>query len=274
MNYQEVEERIKAGYRQVRTQYRRDDEIEVQTENHRRLCQALKRICASFDHPIAVLDAGCGTGRYFHCLENVESLVGLDISEEMLEAALHPVLQEQVRVRNITLKRGNIFLTSFPAESFDLIYSLGMFGHGCPVTVEICDRFHDWLKPGGRLLFNIVDFSALPWWYRARRRLRTLIYPVLTKNFQRKLDQREQLSPFFSLTKRQLEGILTKTKFKTFDISSHECLSPLWRGKHLECRAAKPVTATSNHQGAAASGNEHAYKVVLTVGEAAVAATS
>ena len=34
MNYEAVEETIKAGYREVSSQYRTDDEIEVTTANH------------------------------------------------------------------------------------------------------------------------------------------------------------------------------------------------------------------------------------------------
>src|SRR5579862_4239439 len=63
MNYEVVEETIKAGYRAVSSQYRRDDEIEVTTANHHRICNTLQRICGSFPHPIRVLDVGCGTGR-------------------------------------------------------------------------------------------------------------------------------------------------------------------------------------------------------------------
>jgi ubiquinone/menaquinone biosynthesis C-methylase UbiE len=71
MNYEAVEETIKAGYREVSSQYRHDDEIEVTTANHHRICSTLQRICVSFPHPIKALDVGCGTGRYFHCLTNV-----------------------------------------------------------------------------------------------------------------------------------------------------------------------------------------------------------
>jgi SAM-dependent methyltransferase len=240
MNYHEVEQRIKAGYREVNAQYRRDDEIEVQTKNHQRLSESLKRICHSFPYAINVLDVGCGTGRYFHCLENVSKLTGIDISEEMLSSAAAPVCANQISIKEIRLIRENIYLAQFPAQSFDFIFSLGMFGHGCPVTIEICDKIYEWLKPGGKLLFNIVDFAGLPLWYRARRQARKIIYPALTKGLQQILDEREQRFPFFGLTKTQLEKILTATALRDYTVSSHACESPLWNGRHLECLATKP----------------------------------
>lgn len=240
MNYQAVEETIKAGYREVSSQYRRDDEIEVTTPNHHRICATLQRICVSFPHPIKALDVGCGTGRYFHCLTNVDDLTGMDISEEMLqEAESNPVRQEMISVKRIKLIRGNAYLTSFPSGRFHFIYSLGMFGNGCPVTVEICNRFHDWLAPGGKLYFNTVDFAGLPLWYRARRQARDFVYPMLTRRLQSVLDERESRQPWFSMNKDQLEDVLRQTKFKTFQIASHVCQSPLWSGRHLECIASK-----------------------------------
>ncbi len=239
MDYLEVEEQIKAGYRLVIAQYRRDDEIEVQSENHRRQAQTLKRICRAFAQPICVLDLGCGTGRYFHCLEKVERLVGLDISEDMLIAARNPVRNELISDFRIELLRSNAYLAEFPPNSFHFVYSLGMFGHGCPVTVDICNRCHDWLVPGGKLLFNVVDTAGLPFWTRARRRIKNFIYPRLTSSLKRRLDERERRSPFFALSRDDLVSIMSGTYFKNFQVISQPCLSPLWNGRHLECLATK-----------------------------------
>jgi SAM-dependent methyltransferase len=157
MNYAVVGEKVSASYKAVFQQYRRDDEIEVASENHRHLSGILTQLTTSFPRPVRVLEAGCGTGRYFHCLRNVEELVGLDVCPEMLQAAEHPVREEEITVPNIRLICENVFLASLPTNSFDAIYSLGMFGNGCPVTTDILGRFHDWLAPGGKLFFNAVD---------------------------------------------------------------------------------------------------------------------
>lgn len=241
MNYEAVEETIKAGYRAVSSQYRRDDEIEVTTANHHRICSTLQGICLSFPDPIRVLDVGCGTGRYFHCLTNVEELTGVDISDDMLRAAETPVRQELISVKKIRRIRSNIYLSSFEPESFQFIYSLGMFGNGCPVTVELCDKFHEWLAPGGKLYFNTVDFSGLPLWYRARRQARHFVYPMLSRRLQTILDEREARQPSFSMNRGDLEAIIRRTKFSAFQIKSHKCQSPLWNGRHLECIATKTV---------------------------------
>ena len=240
IDFLEAERKVRSDYSQVSQTYRRDDEVEVTTENHRHLGRRLKEVCHSFEHPIRALDVGCGTGRYFHCLENVRSLVGLDVSEEMLTAAREPVRAEELSVGAIELRRGNVYLADFAAGSFDFIYCLGMFGHGCPLTLEVCDKFFQWLAPGGRLFFNAIDPAGLPVDFRFRRWLRSLIYPVAGKSLRRWFDERERLSPFFCLSRQELEQLMARTPFNRFEISSRKITSPLWKGRHLECLAIKP----------------------------------
>jgi ubiquinone/menaquinone biosynthesis C-methylase UbiE len=239
MNYQAVEEIIKTGYREITPQYRRDDEIEVTTENHRRISGNLKEICRSFPHPINVLDVGCGTGRYFHCLTNVGELTGIDITEEMLRAAGNPVHQEQISIPCIRLIRANLYLTKFNPASFHFIYSLGMFGNGCPVTAEICDKFHDWLVPGGKLYFNTVDTDGLPLLHRVRRQVRGMVYPILTSRIRATLDERNSRHPFYGMSSHELKSVMDKSRFTRFQVKSHICRSPLWNGRHLECVATR-----------------------------------
>jgi SAM-dependent methyltransferase len=239
MNYQVVEETIRAGYREAFERYRRDDEVEVTTPNHRRIQAKLRKLCLSFDHPIRVLDVGCGTGRYFHCVSNATDLTGIDISEDMLHAAENPVLPQAITVSNIRLKRANVYVEEFPAGAFDMVYSLGVFGDGCGVTTELCNKFHDWLAPGGKLYFNNVDMAGVPLSYRARQHIRELIYPVLTSRQRAALDERRARRPFFALTRRGLETIVRQSRFKKFEIESHPCETPLGWGRHLECVAVK-----------------------------------
>jgi hypothetical protein len=117
-----------------------------------------------------------------------------------------------------------------------------MFGHGSPVTPAVCDSLFSWLRPGGVLFFNAVDFAGLPFHYRLRRRVRNLLYPALPAAIKGTLDERESRSPFFPVTAHQLSNILHETRIQHFTIESQPCLSPLWDGHHLECQAVKPLT--------------------------------
>jgi SAM-dependent methyltransferase len=239
MDVRLAEENLRGSYRDGCAAYRKDDEIEVTTPHHQRLRKVLGEMTASFGRPVAVLEAGCGTGRYFHCLRNVERLVGLDISPEMLEAARHPVRESEITAEDIQLIRGNVFTADLEPDSFDLIYSLGMFGFGCPVTPEICARFHEWLKPGGKLFFNVIDRGGWPLPMRIRGTLRNWVYAVAPGGLRECMDQRAHHTPLFDLTHRELESILRRTPFQKYRIKSERCLSPLWNGSHLEVLAEK-----------------------------------
>jgi SAM-dependent methyltransferase len=239
MDYELVGANIRASYKEVSPRYRLDDEIEVTTENHRHFSQILRDITSSFGHPIRVLDAGCGTGRYFHCVENVDLLVGLDVSPDMLKSAEFPVRQSEIAARELRLMCGNIYLTSFLPASFDFIYSLGMFGHGCPVTSEICDRFYEWLTPNGKLFFTTVDLESLGLQYRLRRCFGRVLKPILPPAVRERLEDRQRRLPFFGMTRKDLQRVMENSSFRDFAIAKHVSSTPLWQGTLLECTASK-----------------------------------
>ena len=239
IDLRKVEQNLQAAYRKVHVQYRRDDELEVNTSHHRRLALILEQITSSFGHPISVLDMGCGTGRYFHCLKNVERLVGVDLSPEMLQAAQVPVRQGEISAEKIELFQANAHLVSLPAESFDFIYSLGMFGHGCPVTVDLCNKFCSLLKPGGTLFFNVLELRTLAVVIRMRNKAGRWLRALIPEHWQRALEERRPQVPFYGLTKRGLTSVLRASHFRQFTIFNLRCRSPLWKGIHLECEALK-----------------------------------
>lgn len=227
------------GYAKAAEQYRRDDEVEVGTANHRRICGNLARISSSFGRKIHVLDVGCGTGRYFHCLKNVELLVGVDLSAEMLRAAEKPVKCEEVSAENIRLLQRNIYEHTFSSGMFDFIYSFGVFGHGARLTVELCRKFHDWLGYDGRLYLDAIESSDDPPLIWARRRIKRALQPLLPQSVKRKLEEREARLPVLAMTHEELDDVMRAGGFTDFSISANPCHSPLWSGVHLECVAIK-----------------------------------
>src|SRR5258708_702963 len=108
-----------------------------------------------------------------------------------------------------------------------------MFGNGCPVTVELLNRFYDWLAPGGQLFLNVVDIATLSRSRRTRRQVRNILYPFLPRGVRQAFDRRVHV-PFCGLSKTDLDRILRASRFTDFSISSQVCHSPLWKGRHLE----------------------------------------
>lgn len=220
-------------------QYRADDEIEAQSENHRRLGGELRQLCRSFPHAIRVLEIGCGTGRYFHWLENVELLVGTDISQQMLKMAEHPLHESAVTAKEIRLVHGNVFEMEFAPESFDLIYSLGVFGYGAVWTPAIAAKVHGWLSPGGRLFFDAIKRPHSPTRLdRLKQSVKCALYPALPEAVRNRLNARQAV-PMVPHTARQIDKATRQAGFRECIITSQGCQSPLWNGVHLECQARK-----------------------------------
>ena len=134
---------------------RRDGELE-HVPSHQELLSWLGGVCDRFERPIAVLDLGCGTGRYFWGLRRVASLVGLDASAAMLDQARQPIHGDRLKGVAITLVKGDLMTHVFPPASFDFVYSIGVLAEHVPLDRTLVSRVAAWLKPGGRFAFTTV----------------------------------------------------------------------------------------------------------------------
>lgn len=239
MDYQKIETKMKESYAAVARLYRNNDERDATGPDHQRIGSILSSLCHSFRRPISVLDIGCGTGRYFHCLSNVLKLTGMDVSQAMLEEARYPVCAKDISAAEIELVCGNFYTANFKPGSFDFIYSLGVFGNGCALTPELFNKFHRWLSPDGCLFLDAIDSSGDPWMKRMRRQLKRLVYQRLPNRLQNAWDERSGWLPFFVTSRPHLEGLLRKTRFRYFSVESNAYSLPTGAGRKLECLASK-----------------------------------
>lgn len=246
MNHRHYGPELAASYNRRAQQYRRDDDIEARSENHYRIGGNLRRICRAYPQPIRVLELGCGTGRYFHWLENVDLLVGTDLSEEMLKQARRPVRADEVTIREIRLIPGDIYEMSFDPGSFDFIYCMGVFGYGAALTPELCRSLHTWLAPAGRLYFDAIEIPSENRKDRLKRTIKSRVMPFLPAALRHRLAHRNSGVPVIRHTRRDVERVMEASGFLDFALSSNFCHSPLWSGVHLECIARKDAATNSN----------------------------
>lgn len=108
----------------------------------------------------AVLDLGCGYG--WHCrymrVQGAARVVGVDISEKMLEQA-----QRSTSDPAIEYKRMAIEDIHFETGSFDIVFS-SLALHYVQQYEEVCKKVYSYLKPGGKFVFSVEHpvFTAIP----------------------------------------------------------------------------------------------------------------
>lgn len=160
-----------AGY--ART-YRDRDDVGRDEPSHRDLGEFVDELTSTLPHNARVLDLGCGTGRYFHCIRQPVHLVGLDLSPAMLAEAQHPTDAARL-VSSVHLVCGSLFAAPFKRQCFDLVYCLGLLGHHIPLEERILRQVHGWLKPGGLFGFTADDADsprATSWRHERAQQLR------------------------------------------------------------------------------------------------------
>lgn len=155
----------------------RDEELEGVGSYHS-LVRWVGEVCDRFGHPIDVLDLGCGTGRYFWGLRNVNTLTGLDASEPMLAEAAHPTRAGEINARQIRLVKGDVATHQFPDSSFDLVYAVGVLAEHVALTRALVERVARWLKPNGRFAFTTIDPHSPDVPLTLPRRLATAALPL------------------------------------------------------------------------------------------------
>ena len=136
--------------------YRAHDEALDGGQAIARLGEWLHGVCGRFNGPIDALDLGCGTGRYFHALDGVRRLVGIDASSAMLERARQPAGALRMVPGWLTLIEGDFLHQDFEPRQFDLVYSIGVLAEHSPFDESVAARVNGWLKPGGRFAFTTV----------------------------------------------------------------------------------------------------------------------
>ncbi len=190
--------------------YRESDGRWINAPTHTELNEFVTEVSMSFGRPIAVLDLGCGTGRYFHCLRNLRSLTGVDISPDMLRLARHPVREGDV-LCPLTLVCGNIADVRFADKSFDLIYSMGVFGHFLPLDAYILEKVERMLKGGGMFVFTVVDKNS-PRTTSWKRRAAETVLPMLPRSLKRNVQARLRS---FCVSEDELRSLITRAQLFT-----------------------------------------------------------
>lgn len=170
--------------------YRAHDEGLSGTPAYEQFVGWLSDVCRRFDRPIDVLDLGCGTGRYFWALSRVQSLTGLDASTAMLTHARTPFRANDVTAGSIALVCGDLVTASFPQDSFDLVYSIGVLAEHAPLSAAVVERVSHWTRVGGRFAFSTVHPASPSVPQTLPRRVATALAPWLPAAIGRRVRAR------------------------------------------------------------------------------------
>ena len=209
---------------QYARRYRDRDEQLDAVGSYQELVQWLGGVCDRFDHPIDVLDLGCGTGRYFWGLRNVQTLTGLDASAPMLAEAKMPTHADRIRAQRIELIHGDLASQQFPAARFDLVYSIGVLAEHVPLNRSLVERVAAWLKPGGRFAFTTVDPQSPDVPKTAARRIASAVLPAVPGDAGRRLHERLMAGGMYGdarWIRQQLDGLFAIESLEQYQSDVH-----------------------------------------------------
>lgn len=179
--------------------------------------ESIRKGCENRDRKVSVLELGCGTGRYFHFLKNVEKLTGIDISADMIKAASKQV-NSIPELKNITELVNSSIEDFNTEEKFDFIYSIGTLGEYCEFNKQLLEKILCLLKPDGSFFFTIVDSESYQnneyiW---PRKKLQRFLLKLLPKKWRSKIDASSLITEDWKelfLTEKQLKFVLESADY-------------------------------------------------------------
>jgi cyclopropane fatty-acyl-phospholipid synthase-like methyltransferase len=101
-----------------------------------------------------VLDLGCGEGYVSRLImqQNAESVIGIDVSKNMIDLARKSANAENMHYYCINALEADIY----KPETFDLVIAVFLFNYlSVEQSDELLKLIYSTLKPGGRLIFTI-----------------------------------------------------------------------------------------------------------------------
>ena len=137
--------------------YYKEDSSKENNENYKYLKEKLlhlKKNLKKNNQVIKVLDIGCGTGRFFDLFYD-ENVFGIDINKNMLKKAY----LFKNNIKSLSLFNTDIlnFNRFYNLKTFDLIYSIGVFGEHGLIEKRTMEVIISNLKVGGYLFFTMYE---------------------------------------------------------------------------------------------------------------------
>ena len=133
----------------------------------------------------------------------------------MLEIARSkPVQQSNIKATKIDLIHGDLSTITFPEQSFDFIYSVGVLGDYAPLSLSPLQLMRNWLKPGGSAFLTIREGPPLSksW----KEYIATFLYPVLPHAVKVYVDV---TIGDYMMNRSDCEALLRQVGFSHFEIS-------------------------------------------------------
>jgi SAM-dependent methyltransferase len=195
----------------------------------------IRELCEGFGRSIAVLDLGCGTGRYFWAVRHATELVGIDVSAAMLAEAKRPVDAGHLEVPKVTLVHGDFLTRPLGESRFDLVYSIGVLGEHTPFDATVATRVHRALMPGGLFAFTAVHVNSFSVPRTTKRKVGECLLPIAPGPLRGALRHR-LLAGGLYVDPPYVREVLTGAGFKVESIEYHESDVHL----HCMCVGRKP----------------------------------